>query len=219
MTQLNFLKTLILWSLTTSDVISTTIKDSYKQSRHEDDLNQPLSVQPWGVDGDKRRYWLVEGQDDTSFRVYREGNRALKNIPWWSVAGTIDECKVVAEKLEKENTQASRRLATRIRAAIPRFEATDEVRKKHGQDCDKFLTSNRSVGVASTAKSAAHNLPVQSSASLSTKAVPVASACATRTRTEKTTTRMPHQPDDPLVILATRPLQTMDLSLLPADVK
>ncbi|GAB7355244.1 hypothetical protein MBLNU459_g5795t1 [Dothideomycetes sp. NU459] len=128
--RLDFLKTLILWSLTTSDVISTTIKDSYKQSRHEDDLNQPLSVQPWGVDGDKRRYWLIEGQDDTSFRVYREGNRALKNIHWWSVAGSIEECKAVAEKLEKENTQASRRLATRIHAAIPRFEATEEKRKR-----------------------------------------------------------------------------------------
>lgn len=105
------------------------IKDSYKQTRHEDDLNQPLSVQPWGQDDDKRKYWLIEGQDDTSFRLYREGNRALKNILWRSVAGTIDEVKAVAETLEtKHHSQASRRLASRIHAAVPRFEATEEVR-------------------------------------------------------------------------------------------
>ena len=90
------LRTLIIWSMTTSEEISKIIKDSYKQTRHEDDLNQPLSVQSWGQDDDKRRYYLVEGQDDTSFRLYREGNRVLKNIGWRSVAGTIDEIRAVA---------------------------------------------------------------------------------------------------------------------------
>lgn len=126
--QLNLLRTLVIWSLTSSDEISKTIKDSYKQSRHEDDLNQPLSVQPWGADDDKRRYWLIEGQDDTSFRLYREGNRALKNVTWRSMAGTIDEVKDVCAMLDrKHTTQAARRLTARITSAIPRFEATEEV--------------------------------------------------------------------------------------------
>lgn len=103
------------------------IKESYKQSRHDDDLNQPLSVQAWGRDGDKRRFWLIEGQDDTHFRLYRESNPALKNNTWRSVAGTIDEIKEVAQRLDEENTQASRRLRDRINAAIPRFEASEEV--------------------------------------------------------------------------------------------
>lgn len=103
------------------------IKESYKQSRHDDDLNQPLSVQSWGRDGDKRRFWLIEGQDDTHFRLYRESNPALKNNTWRSVAGTIDEVKEVAQRLDEENTQASRRLRDRINAAIPRFEASEEV--------------------------------------------------------------------------------------------
>ena len=103
------------------------IKESYKQSRHDDDLNQPLSVQAWGRDGDKRRFWLIEGQDDTHFRLYRESNPALKNNTWRSVAGTIDEVKEVAQRLDEENTQASRRLRDRINAAIPRFEASEEV--------------------------------------------------------------------------------------------
>ncbi|KAL1296551.1 hypothetical protein AAFC00_000055 [Neodothiora populina] len=129
--RLNLVKTLIIWSLTSSEEISRTIKDSYKQTRHEDDQNQPLSVQPWGFDDDKRKYWLIEGQDDTSFRVYREGNRQLKNIPWRSVAGTIDEVKALAEHLDsKHHTQAAGRLAVRMHAAIPRFEATEEKRRR-----------------------------------------------------------------------------------------
>lgn len=103
------------------------MKDSYKQQRHDDDLNQPLSVQPWGRDGDKRRYWLIEGQDDTHFRLYRESNPALKHTNWRSVAGTIDEVKAVAERLGEDNSQASRRLRERITLAVPRFEASEEV--------------------------------------------------------------------------------------------
>jgi hypothetical protein len=66
------------------------ITASYKQNRHEDDLNQPLSVQPWGSDGDRRRYYLIEGLDDTHFRVYRESSGVIKKT-WWSVAGSIEE--------------------------------------------------------------------------------------------------------------------------------
>lgn len=108
------------------------IKESYKQSRHDDDLNQALSVQAWGRDGDKRRFWLIEGQDDTHFRLYRESNPALKTNTWRSVAGTIDEVKEVARRLDEENTQASRRLRDRINAAIPRFEASEEVSPPSG---------------------------------------------------------------------------------------
>lgn len=116
--------------MNTSDAITAIIKDSYKQNRHDDDLNQPLSVHPWGRDGDKRRYWLIEGRDDTPFRLYRESNPALKTHTWWSVAGTIDELRVVAEKLKEDGTQAARRLADRILVSIPRFEATEEKRKR-----------------------------------------------------------------------------------------
>ena len=121
------MKTLVVWSLDSSEAVKAIIKESYKQSRHEDDLNQPLSVQSWGKDGDKRRFWLIEGQDDTHFRLYRESNPVLKHVTWRSVAGDIDEIKQVAGRLGEENTQASRRLRDRILAAIPRFEASEEV--------------------------------------------------------------------------------------------
>jgi hypothetical protein len=121
------LKALVLWSLSSSDAIQAKIKESYKQNRQEDDLNQPLSVQPWGRDELKRRYWLIEGQDDTHFRLYRESNPALKTNTWWSVAGCIPEINELAETLSKERSQHSKRLAERITIAIPRFEGGDEV--------------------------------------------------------------------------------------------
>lgn len=107
------------------------IKNKYKQQRHNDDENQPLSVQPWGMDGDKRRYFLVQGLDDTNFRVYREGSRHTKNAHWYSVAGNIDEVKALSEKLEKvDGSQAARRLSVKITNAVPMFEATEEKRRR-----------------------------------------------------------------------------------------
>ncbi|KAL3476131.1 hypothetical protein BJX99DRAFT_247128 [Aspergillus californicus] len=123
-------RSLILWSLSSSEAIQAKLKESYKQARHEDDLNQPLSVQPWGRDSLKRRYWLIEGLDDTHFRLYRESNPALKNVTWWSVAGTIPELNDVAAKLAEEKGTNSKKLSERIKNSIPRFEGADEKRKR-----------------------------------------------------------------------------------------
>lgn len=128
--RLQLLRALILWSLSSSEAVQAKIKESYKQARHDDDLNQPLSVQPWGRDSLKRRYWLIEGQDDTHFRLYRESNPSLKNVTWWSVAGNIPELSAIADKLEQEKNQHSKKLSERIRNAVPRFEASEEKRKR-----------------------------------------------------------------------------------------
>ncbi|KAE9374563.1 hypothetical protein N431DRAFT_455310 [Stipitochalara longipes BDJ] len=129
--RLTLLRTLILWSLSSSDTVKGIIQASYKQSRHEDDLNQPLSVQPWGSDGDKRRYYLIEGLDDTHFRIYRESNHTAIKRTWWSVASDIDELKTLADKLSNEDGgQKARLLSQKIRVAIPRFESTEEKRKR-----------------------------------------------------------------------------------------
>ncbi|KAF1957566.1 hypothetical protein CC80DRAFT_411196 [Byssothecium circinans] len=131
--RLELLKTLILWSLNQSEVVSAMIKEGYKSRSSKDkvDANIPLSVQPWGRDGDKRQYWLIEGQDDTAFRVYRESDRKKKNVTWWNVAGSIDELRVLANKLvEDDGTRDAKSLSERMLHAIPRFEATEEKRKR-----------------------------------------------------------------------------------------
>ena len=109
-------------------------------------------MQPWGRDGDKRRFWLIEGQDDTHFRLYRESNPALKNNTWRSIAGTIDEVKEVAQRLDEENTQASRRLRDRINAAIPRFEASEEVRPTSRDLVTPSMTATNSVPETKTTR-------------------------------------------------------------------
>ncbi|KAI0526475.1 hypothetical protein F5B22DRAFT_159780 [Xylaria bambusicola] len=129
--RLTLLRTLVLWTLSSSEVVKGIINQSYKQNRHEDDLNQPLSVQPWGADSDRRRYFLVEGLDDTHFRVYRESNPAGYNRTWWSVAGSIEELNVLSDKLQSlDGGPKARKLAQKMQAAIPRFEATEEKRKR-----------------------------------------------------------------------------------------
>ena len=60
--QLVLLKYLILWALASSDIIRAVLSEHYRTSRRNDDLNVALSIQPWGRDGDKRRYWLIEGK-------------------------------------------------------------------------------------------------------------------------------------------------------------
>lgn len=103
------------------------IKDNYKGNRDKEDLNSGLQVQPWGQDGYKRRYWMIEGREDTHFRIYRESNPALKTNTWWSVADSIPAARELAEKLKEDGTRASKRLHDAIQSAIPRLEAGEEV--------------------------------------------------------------------------------------------
>lgn len=131
--RVNLLKTLIIWALSHSDAVKAMINTYYNQhKRTADDLVQPLSVQPWGQDSDKRRYFLIEGDDNCSFRVYREGNpAALYNRQWISVAGSIDEAKALAERLATlDGGQHSRKLSKSIMNNIENFEEKEEKRKR-----------------------------------------------------------------------------------------
>lgn len=124
------MRTLIQWTLASSDAVKSIINAQYK-SRQEEDINIPLSVQVWGGDGDKRRYFLIEGNDDTGYRVYRESNPAGVQRTWWSVAGSIEELKTLAEKLEtQDGGPKARQFAKKILNSIPRFEATEEKRRR-----------------------------------------------------------------------------------------
>ena len=60
--------------------------------------------------------------------MYRESNYLGLKRTWWSVASDIDELKVLAEKLVKDDGgQKARLLSGKMLAAVPRFEATEEV--------------------------------------------------------------------------------------------
>lgn len=121
-----------MWALGHSDAIKAIINTGYNGKRTNDDLNQPLSVQPWGFDSDKRRYFLVEGDDSCSFRVYRESNpAALYNRQWISVAGSIDEVKILADKLATaDGGPNARKLSSNITKNIANFEEKEEKRRR-----------------------------------------------------------------------------------------
>lgn len=145
MLQITALKALINWALTSSEQIRTIIAENYKGSRRDDDLNVAISVQPWGRDGEKRKYWLIEGRgmdgtpgglrtvtngllDDTPFRLYREKNAGSMDRTWINIAGTIDEMRQVAHELEEDDgTKHAMALKTKIDSAILRFEEGEKV--------------------------------------------------------------------------------------------
>lgn len=128
--QLTLLKTLVLWCLNSSDAIQAMIKEAYKQTRRDDDKNQPKSVQPWFSDSYRRKYYLIEGQEDTYFRVYRENDgKTRKTNTWFSVAGSIEEVNALAEKFEQEGTNVAKVNREKIRGAVQRFEIGEEVSK------------------------------------------------------------------------------------------
>jgi hypothetical protein len=112
------------------------IKESYKQTRRDDDRNQPRSVQPWFSDQYRRKYWLVEGLEDSHFRIYRENDgKTAKTNTWFSVAGSIPEVTALADKFGEEHTQNSKVISDKLRSAIPRFEAGDDVCQSHYFSC------------------------------------------------------------------------------------
>lgn len=75
---------------------------------------------------------MIEGQEDTHFRIYRENTgRTAKTNVWFTVAGTIDEAKSLAEKFEADMPgNPGKLLAEKIRMAVPRWEAGEEKRRR-----------------------------------------------------------------------------------------
>ncbi|KAF1915668.1 hypothetical protein BDU57DRAFT_279681 [Ampelomyces quisqualis] len=145
--RITLLHTLSLWSLNQNEQVKAMIANAYKSRTTKDrlDTNIPLSVQPWGLDGDKRRYWLVEGQNDTHFRIYRETDpHKTKKVKWFSVAGNIEQLRVVATKLEEEDgRKEAKALGERMIHAIPRFEASEVKRKRREYRLQRNATFTR----------------------------------------------------------------------------
>jgi hypothetical protein len=191
--QITLLHTLCLWSLNQNEQVKVMIANAYKSRTTKDklDTNIPLSVQPWGLDGEKRRYWLVEGQNDTHFRVYRETDpHKTKKVKWFSVAGDIEELRAVATKLEEEDgRKEAKALGERMVHAIPRFEASEVVCLFGPHRMSFYSHESRSESVASIDSSAMLPSRGPTPASPCTRAVPAASVFDTHFLTKRTLTR------------------------------
>ncbi|EPS37615.1 hypothetical protein H072_8675 [Dactylellina haptotyla CBS 200.50] len=129
--RLVMLQTLILWVLRHSRVVGDIVKEIYKPGRKTDDSNIPLAVHCWGMDREKKKYYLIEGKDDTYFRVYQEYiSPGYRTSTWVSVAGTIDELRDFAHRLGQEGSRNAKELQGKVLAAIPRFEEGEQKRKR-----------------------------------------------------------------------------------------
>ena len=85
---------------------------------------------------------MIEGEDDSSFRIYRESNPAGFNRTWWSVAGSIPEVKALAEKLTAtDRGPNAKKLVAKINNAIPGFEEKEEVRGENITSSGGMLTA------------------------------------------------------------------------------
>ena len=114
--------------MASSESIKKNIQAAYKVVRKDNDLNIPLSVQAWGIDGEKRRYYLIEGLNDTQFRIYRESNYTGINRGWRDVAGSIEEARALAARLmEVDGGPKAKEMKRKIESVIPRFEESAEV--------------------------------------------------------------------------------------------
>ncbi|KAK6534770.1 hypothetical protein TWF281_006071 [Arthrobotrys megalospora] len=129
--RLVMLQTLILWVLRHSKAVGDILKEVYKPGRKTDDSNVALAVHCWGMDREKNKYYLIEGKDDTYFRVYQEHiSPGYRNATWIAVAGTIEELKDLVERLAQEGSKNAKELQGKILAAIPRFEEGEQKRKR-----------------------------------------------------------------------------------------
>jgi hypothetical protein len=114
--------------------------------------------------------------DDTQFRLYRENSGiTAKTNTWFSVAGSIEEISAIADKFEEEKASQSKIIAARIKAAIPRFEAGEEVSQFYWTWKQFTKLSGRNVDVRTTASPAKPLLLDRSQAFRSTRVGLVAS--------------------------------------------
>lgn len=143
------LQTLILWVLRHSKAVGDIIKDVYKPGRKTDDSNVSLAVHCWGMDREKNKYYLIEGKDDTYFRVYQEHiSPGYRNATWIAVAGSIEELKDLADRLAQEGSKNAKDLQGKILAAIPRFEEGEQKRKRREyRNARKAAFSNPGVSL------------------------------------------------------------------------
>lgn len=68
--RLEVLVALVHWSLTNSEAVRQVLLNGYAQQRMEDDRNCQLAVTPVGLDSERRRYYLIEGQSAYIFLIF-----------------------------------------------------------------------------------------------------------------------------------------------------
>ncbi len=99
------------------------------QTRQARGRSQPRAVRATVGKGWPQKKILADrGSRRHLIRLYRESHQGAGEHFWYNLAGSIDELREVATKLDSDGSQAAKRLSARIMASMTRFEATEEVR-------------------------------------------------------------------------------------------
>ncbi|KAK9479057.1 hypothetical protein V1514DRAFT_279243 [Lipomyces japonicus] len=126
--RLEFLIILLLWALSSSEAVRSAIISGYPGNRTKDDHNSPLAVLPIGIDGQKRRYYLIEGNNGTRFRLFRETNPRRRVVNWTSVASNHEEISAFVKELEDDNSRLTKVLTKKLASELNRLESNEQKR-------------------------------------------------------------------------------------------
>ncbi|KAK9367125.1 hypothetical protein V1509DRAFT_567547 [Lipomyces kononenkoae] len=147
--RLEFLLALVHWSLISSDAVRKILSKGYSGNRLEDDRNCELAVSPIGMDSERKRYYLVEGLNDTRFRLFRETNPRKRFVNWTSVASTHDELRRYTEQLkELDTSRHAKALTEKLAVQLPRLEAGEQKRKRQSYRIQRKQIQDETAAVA-----------------------------------------------------------------------
>ncbi|KAK9373240.1 uncharacterized protein V1513DRAFT_459947 [Lipomyces chichibuensis] len=147
--RLEFLLALVHWSLISSEAVRKILSNGYSGNRLEDDRNCELAVSAIGMDSERRRYYLVEGLNDTRFRLFRETNPRKRLVNWTPVASTHDELQRYIDELKGSDTSRhAKALTEKLAAELPRLEAGEQRRKRQTYRIQRKQIQDETAAVA-----------------------------------------------------------------------
>lgn len=127
--RLVFLRVLVDWSLLNCDALKKVIDLEYSGSRQKGDKKVGISVQPMGLDADRQRYFLVGGQQETTFRFYKETDPFDEIVNFTPVAGDVQELTNFAETLVGDPSRHVKNLHNTVLADLPRLQEIETKRR------------------------------------------------------------------------------------------
>ncbi|KAK9429671.1 hypothetical protein V1505DRAFT_400910 [Lipomyces doorenjongii] len=147
--RLEFLLALVHWSLISSEAVRKILLKGYSGNRLEDDRNCELAVPAIGMDSERRRYYLVEGLNDTRFRLFRETNPRKRLVNWTPVASTHDELQIYIDELRRSDTSRhAKALTEKLAAELPRLDAGEQKRKRQTYRIQRKQIQDETAAVA-----------------------------------------------------------------------
>ncbi|KAK9456324.1 hypothetical protein V1511DRAFT_457684 [Dipodascopsis uninucleata] len=147
--RLQILVAVVYWALASSEAVRKVLLSNYSIQRCNGDKNCALAVLPLGMDGERKRYYLIEGLNDTRFRLYCETNPRKKIVNWTAVASSVEELKQLEQNLrETDNSRNAKILCERLSKQLARLEQGVIKRRRRDVQSQRKMEAEESVALA-----------------------------------------------------------------------